>query len=225
MKMKHNDNEVSMSRKSKAAEFLEEAYNISVIGRHVVVTDAMKDYAIEKVSKIERFSNRIIDVTVTMEVRKFEQIVDIVLKVNNLKIKSQAVSDDMYASIDMAVHKLETQLLKYKDKLQEHQSKGVSAIDMQVNVLRSASENELLDVNDDIESETRNRLMDKYIPHKIVSQKTIPLKTLTDGEAIMKLDLSGDSFIVYRSEETRKLKILYRRKEDGDFGLIQPQES
>lgn len=214
-----------MSRKSKAAEFVEEAYNINVIGRHIVVTDAMKDYAIEKISKIEKFSSRIIDVLVTMEVQKFEQVVDIVLKVNNLKIKSQAVSDDMYISIDKAVQKLETQLLKYKDKLQDHQSKGVSAIDMQVNVLRSASENEMLELNDEIESETRNRLMDKYNPHKIVSQKTIQLKTLTDGEAIMKLDLSKDSFIVYRCEDSRKIKILYRRKEDGDFGLIQPNES
>lgn len=213
-----------MSRKSKAAEFLEEAYNISVTGRHVVVTDAMKDYAIEKVSKIERFSDRIIDVVVTMDVQKHEQRVDIVLKVNHLKIKSQAISDNMYTSIDKAVHKLETQLLKYKNKLQDHQTKGIAAIDMKVNILRSASEEELLDLNDEIESENRNRLMDKYIPHKIVSKATRPLKTLTDGEAIMKLDLSGDSFLIYRSEETRQLKVIYRRT-DGDFGVIQPEES
>jgi putative sigma-54 modulation protein len=214
-----------MSRKSKAAEFLEEAYNISVTGRHVVVTDAMKDYAIEKVSKIERFSNRIIDVVVTMDIQKLEHRVDIVLKVNNLKIKSQAVSDNMYASIDKAVHKIESQLLKYKNKLQDHQNRGSVAIDMNVNVLRSASEQELLELNDEIESETRHRLMDKYIPHKIVNKTTRALKTLTDGEAMMKIDLSGDPFLIYRCEESpgRDLKIIYRRK-DGDFGVITPEE-
>lgn len=214
-----------MSRKSKAAEFLEEAYNISVTGRHVVVTDAMKDYAIEKISKIERFSNRIIDVVVTMDIQKLEHRVDIVLKVNNLKIKSQAVSDNMYTSIDKAVHKVETQLLKYKNKLQDYQNRGNAAIDMNVNVLRSASEQELLELNDEIESETRHRLMDKYIPHKIVSKTTRPLKTLTDGEAMMKIDLSGDPFLIYRCEESpgRDLKIIYRRK-DGDFGVITPED-
>lgn len=210
-----------MSRKSKAAEFLEEAYNISVTGRHVIVTEAMKDYAIEKVSKIERFSNRIIDVNVIMEVQRNEHRVDLVMKVNHLKIKSQAVSDNMYTSIDKAVHKLETQLLRYKEKLQDHQTKGVAAIDMKVNVLRTASEEELLDLNDEIESETRNRLLDKYIPHRIVSKTTRPLKTLTDGEAIMKFDLSGDLFLIYRSEETQQLRVIYRR-DDGDFGVIEP---
>lgn len=213
-----------MSRKSKAAEFVEEAYNISVTGRHVVVTDAMKDYAIEKVSKIERFSNRILDIIVTMDVQKYEQRVDIVLKVNHLKIKSHAVSDDMYTSIDKAVHKLEAQLLKYKGKLQDHQTKGIAETDMQISVLRSASEEELLELNDEIESESRHRLMDKYIPHKIVSRATCPLKTLTDGEAIMKLDLSDDAFLIYRSEENRQIKIIYRRS-DGDFAVIQPEES
>lgn len=213
-----------MSRKSKAAEFLEEAYNISVTGRHVVVTDAMKDYAIEKVSKIEKFSDRIIDVVVTMDVQKHEQRVDIVLKVNHLKIKSQAVSDNMYTAIDLAVHKLQTQLLRYKDKLQDHHAKGIPATDMAVNVLRSATDEELAIVNDEIESETRHRLVDKYTPHKVVSKSTRQLKILTDGEAMMKLELSGDAFLIYRSEEDRQLKIIYRRN-DGDFGVIQPVES
>lgn len=215
-----------MSRRSKAAEFLEEAYNISVTGRHVVVTDAMKDYAIEKISKIERFSNRIIDVVVTMDVQKLEQRVDIVLKVNNIKIKSQAVSDNMYASIDMAVHKIESQLLKYKNKLLDHQNKPASATEMKVDVLRSASDQELLELNDEIESETRHRLMDKYIPHKIVSKTTRPLKNLTDGEAIMKLELSGDPFLIYRCEESpkRQIKIMYRRK-DGNYGVVTPAEA
>ena len=44
-----------MSRKSKALEFAAEAYDISVTGRNVQVTDSMKDYVIEKISKIEGY--------------------------------------------------------------------------------------------------------------------------------------------------------------------------
>jgi putative sigma-54 modulation protein len=211
-----------MSRKSKAAEFIDEVYNITVTGRHVTVTDSMKEYAIEKISKIEKFSPRIIDAIVTMDIQRYEHRVDIVLKVNNLKIKSHAVSGDMYTSIDQAVHKLETQVLRYKDRIQDHQNKGSAVTDMKVDVLRSLSEQELLEVNDEIESETRFRLFDKYTPHRIVNTTTRPLKTLTDGEAVMKVELSGDNFLIYRSEETQQLRVIYRRK-DGDFGVIQAE--
>lgn len=211
-----------MSRKSKAAEFLQEGYNITVTGRNVLVTDPIKEYALEKVSKIERFSDRIIDVAVTMDVHKLDHRVDIIARVNHFKIKAQAVSDNMYASIDKAVDKLEAQLLRYKSKLQDHHSPGVAAIDMNVNVLRSASEEEIQDINYDIEDENRRRLLDRYTPHRIVKTETRSLKTLTDGEAIMKMELSGDAFLVYRNEADHNLKIIYRR-EDGDFGVIEPE--
>jgi putative sigma-54 modulation protein len=45
---------------------------------------------------------------------------------------------------------------------------------------------------------------------------------LTADEAVMKMDLSGDKFMVYKSEEDQKLKVIYRRR-DGDYGLISPE--
>lgn len=211
-----------MSRKSKAAEFLQEGYSITVTGRNVMVTEAMKDYALEKILKIERFSSRIIDVVVTMDIQKFEHRVDICLKVNNLKIKAQASTDDMYASIDKAVDKIESQLLRYKTKLQDHQAARLASIDMNVNVLRATPDDEILDMADDFESENSQRIIDHYRPHRIVSKETRALKTLTDGEALMKMELSGDAFLLYLAEDTRRLKVIYRRK-DGDFGVFEPE--
>jgi len=210
-----------MSKKSKAAEFVNDVYNISVTGHNILVTDAMKDYAIEKVSKIERFSNRIIDAVVTMDLQKLEHRVSIVLKVDHLKIKGQAISDNMYASIDKAVDKIEAQLLRYKDKLQDHHARGAKVIDMHVNVLRPFSTNETGEINEEIEAESKRRLLDKYTPHKIVSKKICSLKTLTDGEAIMKMELSGDHFLIYIGEDTRHLKVIYRR-DDGNFAVVEP---
>lgn len=48
------------------------------------------------------------------------------------------------------------------------------------------------------------------------------LKELTREEALMKMELSRDAFLVYRSEEDRRLKVLYRRK-DGNYGIIEPE--
>jgi len=211
-----------MSRKSKAAEFLQEAYNITVTGRNIALTDAIRDYAIEKVSKIERFSNRIIDVMVVLDIQKIEHRVDIMMKVDHTQINSHAVSIDMYASIDKAVDKLEAQLLRYKSRIQDHHAKGVAVVDMNVNVLRSTEDELLKDINYQIEDENQRRLVDKFSPHRIVSREKRPLKTLTDGEAMMKLDLSGDTFLIFRSEESRRLKLIYRRK-DGDFGVMEPE--
>lgn len=211
------------TRKEKAAAFQEEGYNVSVTGRHVLVTEAMKDYAIEKVSRIERFTSNILDVSILMDVIKLEHKVDIVMQVNHLKIKSSAVTTDMYASIDLAVDKIQTQLLKYKKKIQDHQARGVNTIDMTVNVIRPQLEKEELhEVNDEIEEYNHSNGVENFRPHRVVQSETKPLKTITVDEAIMKMELSQDAFLVYRSEENQKIRVMYRR-DDGNFGIIQPE--
>ncbi|CCB86637.1 MULTISPECIES: ribosome hibernation-promoting factor, HPF/YfiA family [Parachlamydia] len=197
-------------------------YNITVTGRHVLVTEAMKNYAIEKVSKIDRLSHRIIDVIITMDIQKLEHRVDIVLKVDHIKIKSHAVCDDMYVSIDKAVDKLERQLLKYKSRIRDHQAKKLTVVDMKVNVYQAPGQEELSDVNEQIEDESQRRLEENYKPRHILSSETIPLKILTNEEAIMKMELSGDAFLIFRSENDMKLKVIYR-KSDQNYGIIEPE--
>lgn len=210
-----------MSRnKAKAAEFVNKEYDIVVTGRHVLITDAMKDYAMEKVSKIERISHRIVDVVVTMDIQKLEHRVDIIAKVNNFKIKSHASTDDMYASIDKAVNKLETQLLRYKNKISDHRAQGIKTIDMNVNVIKPHLDDEINEVNFEIEDVNVHKIIDKYKPHQIVSQEKKPLKTLTYEEAILKMDLSQDVFLIFESEEDKKIKVIYRRN-DSNYGMIE----
>ncbi len=56
-------------------------------------------------------------------------------------------------------------------------------------------------------------------PHTVIKQKTLPLKTLTTEEAVMKMELSGDQFLIYKNEVDHKLKVIYRRK-DENYGII-----
>lgn len=211
-----------MSRKSKAAEFIQEGYNIAVTGRNVHVTEPMKNYAMEKIWKIERFTSRIIDVIVTMDVQKLSHKVDIILKVDHIKIRASADCENMYASIDKAIDKIESQLRRYRERIRDHQAKATKTIDMNVNVFRSRNEEEILDVNEDIEEENSQRMIDNFRPHEIVRKETKPLKILTNDEAIMKMDLSGDSFLIFRSENDMRLKVIYRRT-DGNYGIIEPE--
>lgn len=204
------------SRKEKALEFANVGYNIQITGRHVQVTDAMKDYAMEKVAKIERFSDRIIDVNVIMDIQKIEHRVEIILKVGHTKIRGQATTDDMYASIDKAVTKIERQLQRYKSKLQNHHTKNNPIVDMTVDVIRRPTEEEWEEYGSSVET------LNHFKPHQVVRQKTLPLKLLTQDEAIMKMELSGDEFLIYKAEEDQKLKVIYRQ-DDGNFGIIEPR--
>lgn len=195
-------------------------YNITITGRHVMVTEAMKQYAMEKISKLEKITQRIIDIHVIMDIQKLEHRVDIVIRFNHIKIKVQAHSSDMYSSVDKAVEKLQNQIRRYKDKLHQHQAKSISVIDMNVNVIPSATAEE--DVNDAIEIQNQKELLERYNTHQVVKQEIRPLKLLTREEAVMKMELSGDSFMVYRAEEDQKLKVIYLRQ-DRHFGIIEPE--
>lgn len=209
-----------MKGKAKAVEFAGEQYSIQVIGRHVQVTDAMKDYAIDKISKIERLSDRIIDVIITMDIQKLEHRIDIEVRVNHVKIRTHATTEDMYKSIDIAVDKLKEQVRRYKRRLHDHRARSAGYVDVNVNVVRHYQD-PVAEINEDIEEENERSLMAIYRP-EVVSREKRPLPTLTVEEAIMRLDLSGDKFLVYRSEEDQKLKVIYWRN-DGNFGIIEPE--
>lgn len=211
-----------MSNKTKAEAFATEGYNVTITGRHVLVTESMKDYVLEKLSKLDRFSPRFIDIMVTMDIQKLDNRVDIILRFNSMKIKSHASSVDMYASIDLAVDKLQNQIRRYKEKLQNHHLKATKEVDMNVNVIRPHLEDELNELNGEIEEANTQGIVERYRPHQVVSKEVKSLKTLSLDEAVMKMELSGDSFLVYCSEEDQKLKVIYRRN-DGNYGVIEPE--
>lgn len=206
--------------KQRMAEF-DQGYNITVTGRHVHVTDAMKAYAEEKIAKLERIGTRIIDISVTMDIQRVEHRVDIVMRYGHTLIKSHGLSTDMYASIDMAVDRLQTQLRRYKRRLKEHHAKEHPVIEIPVTVY----EMDLVDeqeINSQIEQENEDRQNKNLLPHRIVRSETQPLKILTDDEAIMKMELSGALCMVFRAEQTRKLKVIYRL-ENGNYGVVEPE--
>ena len=208
-----------MVDKSKFAE--QEAafgYTINIHGRNVYFTEAMKNYSFEKLNKIERFHNHIMDIHVIMDIQKVEHSVEIIVKFDHLKVKVSACSTDMYASIDRAVDKMRAQLRRWKGKIQDHHRKKLSIVDMQVNVLERPYD-DVTEINDAIESARLESEVLEFKPHKIIGTEKKPLKMLTTDEAIMKMELSGDRFLVFKGQEDQKIRVIYRRT-DGNYGLI-----
>jgi putative sigma-54 modulation protein len=213
-----------MAEKTKAEikeKFNHSEYPIQVIGRHVSITDPMKTYAIDKLLKLNRFGGHILEATIVMDVQKLLHTVDFILDINNIKIKVSGRTDNMYASIDQAIEHLETKLRKYIRRIHEHKGSHLSAVDMNVNVLGRSSI--LDDINDQIEEENLKQVEEELRPHHIVAKDSIPLKTLNQEEAVLKMELSEDRFMIYRSEEDQKLKVIYRRN-DGNYGVIEPEK-
>jgi putative sigma-54 modulation protein len=210
-----------MAEKTKAEikeKFAQFEYPIHVIGRNVAITEPMKSYAIDKLAKIDRLGGRILEATITMDIQKLMHMVDFMIDINNNKIKVTGRSENMYASVDKAIAHLQAKLRRYMRRLHEHNAKGLATIEMNVNVIGRIAP--LDDINDQIEEENLKKIEEEFRPHKIVSRETKPLKLLNQEEAIMEMELSEPLFVIYRSEEDRKLKVIYRRN-DGNYGIIE----
>ena len=202
----------------KADKFAMEGYNISLVGKHVKITPPIRDYIFEKLNKVERLTDNIIEVFVTLEVQKLSHRVTILMKFFHFQIKVKGETEEMYSAIDLATNKLCNLIRKYKKKLQDHHKKDFASVEMNVEVFERGGD--LLDeINDQIEEENRKKEEEKYKFHEIETTETMPLKTLTQEEAIMKMELSGESFLIYKGEEDQKIKVIYRR-EDDNFGVV-----
>lgn len=210
---------VDVSKFTEQEEAL--GYRLNVVGRNVYVTDAMKNHVFTQLSKIDRFHNHVMDLHVTLDIQKLEHSCVIILKFDHFKVKVSASSTDMYASIDKAVDRLKEKIRRWKDRIQDHHKKSLKVIDMQVNVLQRPY-NELEEINAEIEKENKKKVVSEYQPPKIIGNHKKPLKTLTSEEAIMKMELSDDPFMIFRSEEDKKLRVIYRR-DDGNYGVILPE--
>ncbi|HEX2583412.1 MAG TPA: sigma 54 modulation/S30EA ribosomal C-terminal domain-containing protein, partial [Chlamydiales bacterium] len=89
------------------------------------------------------------------------------------------------------------------------------------NVIQPLSDN-LKAINDDIEAENALREENRFKLHEIVAKETMKLKTLTQDEAVMKMEIAEEPFLIFRAEEDQKIKVIYRRK-DENYGLVQVQ--
>lgn len=98
--------------------------NLKLTGNHVEVTDSMREYVIAKIGKITRHFDHVIDVSVILSVEKLKQKAEANVHIRGKDIFVEADSEDMYASIDSLVDKLDRQILKHKEKNLERRNHG-----------------------------------------------------------------------------------------------------
>lgn len=235
---------------TKIPQFIKEqgeTYTVAISSKNIEITSPIKDYILEKIQKVERLTTHFLEIDVRLELQKFHHILSILMCFGALRIKIEASEDNMYASIDRAFAKLENKLRRWKGQIQDHRAEKPGVVDIMVNVLHKPSN--IAHLHENIEDrgspsssielsteesvEKFNREVEdwekiyyseeNWLP-KVKKTKVKSLKTLNLQEAIMKMEFSGDNFLLYRDEEDLRLRILYRRRDDS-FGIMEIENS
>ena len=93
---------------------------LSISGHHVEVTSALKSYVTDKLQRLERHFDHITNVHVVLKVEKLRQRAEATVHISGAEVFAESVGDDLYAAIDKLTDKLDRQILKHKEKLQDH---------------------------------------------------------------------------------------------------------
>ncbi len=94
--------------------------NVTVTGQHMEVTPAIRQYVVEKLERIGRHFDHVIDVTVVLNVEKLRQHVEANVHVQGKDLFAETTHEDMYAAIDELVDILDRQVIRHKEKRSDH---------------------------------------------------------------------------------------------------------
>ncbi len=93
---------------------------LNISGHHLDITPALKQHTNEKLSKIKHHFDQVINVNMILEVQKDVQMAEATIHLRGADLFAKAQSSDMYVSIDQLINKLDSQIIKHKEKLHSH---------------------------------------------------------------------------------------------------------
>lgn len=171
-----------------------------VSGKNIEVTDALKNKAVKKLGKLEKFFNQDTEAHVTMSVEKNRHIIEVTIHFNGVLLRAEESNMDMYASIDRVIDILERQIRRNKTRLEKKLRAGTLKSDYFKPGVDEEEEREF----------------------KVVRSKKFAIKPMTFEEAILQMNLIGHEFFMFSNADTKEVNVVYRRK-DGNYGLIEPE--
>lgn len=183
--------------------------DITITGRKMPITDALRDYAEEKIGN----SMKVMDISpltaeVVLQVEKnpanpTPACCEVTMRARGHIIRVEEHEESMYAAIDVAAAKVLRQLRKYKTRVIDKKiqnapvDKSTAGTELDVDALMN-------ELNGDDE---------------ILRIKEIEFAPLTQEEALIQIDLLGHDFFAYTDRDTDTVHVLYRRG-NGGYGLL-----
>ena len=191
-----------------------EIMTITVSGRKMPVTDALRQYAEEKVGNAikavdaDTVSTEIVLYTEKNPANPLPAICEVTVRVKGHIVRVEESEEDMYAAIDVAAAKVVRQLRKYKTKVIDRKLRAVDE------TIRT----------EPVPTKDLDQLMEELAAdEEVVRVKEIEFEPLTEEEALVKIDLLGHDFFAYTDRDTSMVNVLYRR-DDGGYGLLKQTE-
>jgi putative sigma-54 modulation protein len=179
---------------------------VSVTFRHMDASEPLRDYAVEKVERVvAKYLKNAVETHVILDANRHRQhnTAEINIHAANFDISAHAENSDLYAGVDLALSKVEAQLRKHKDRINDRKGRaGLGAIATQIPV-------EVLTAQGDAGTSA------------VVETETIEAKPMSVDDAVLQLELRHAEFLVFRNTETDSISVLYRRR-DAHYGLIVP---
>ena len=170
---------------------------ISIRGDKIVVTKAIKDYLHEKLERLNKYFKNSEDIkcNVIIRVKNNLQTVEVSIPTSKFNIRCEEGSDNLYASIDMIIDKLERMIRKNKTRLNNHY-KNVPSFEMNLEYEEEESK-----------------------PEKIVRRKNLDIKPMDEDEAMMQMELLNHDFFAFKNINEECVSVLYKRS-DGTLGIL-----
>jgi putative sigma-54 modulation protein len=99
--------------------------NLTISGHHLEVTPALREYVLTKLDRVTRHFDQVVDINVLLTVEKLKekerrQKAEVTLRVKGKDIFVETAHEDLYAAIDQLMDKLDRQVCRHKDKVQDH---------------------------------------------------------------------------------------------------------
>ena len=179
--------------------------NYQVVGKNIVVTDAIRATIEEKLHRMDKYFVIDDEVVAKVLVRTYKtsQKVEITINTKMMDFRVEVMDDDLYAAIDLAIDKLEGEMRKLKTKLDRRHKMSLGE--------SIAFEN--------FESEDEEYSGEDY-PVRV---KEVNLDPMDLEEAITRMENLGHTFYLYKDKEDDCISVLYKRY-DGGYGVIQAKE-
>ena len=176
--------------------------NIKITGKELKATESIKDYIERKIERLVKYFGEEFDVLATIKTEGTEQVAELHVTVEGQTFRAVTAHRDLYASIDKDIDILEGQIRKMKTK--KDKQNMTESIRMKEVVASSLEENE--------------------IENEIIKTIYYEIKPMAPEDAKLELQSKPkNNFLVFINIETQKVNVIYRLKDNKNFGLVEPE--
>lgn len=185
-------------------------YQIS--GKQIGVGDALQTHVKSELGEtLEKYAQRPVDVTVIFSRDSFEYICDVTVHLSTgLTAAARGQATEIYSAFEACREKMDKQLRRYKRRLKDHHR------DRSVPVEFADAPMYVLAANGGTEGSEPESLQPI-----IIAEMETKIPSISVGEAVMQMELSGSSVLVFRNEKHGRVNVVHRR-DDGNIGWIDP---